>query len=255
MKNQLTYYLKDLSPPQNPSLKTYRINPSDPSDMISYEEYNRRFIRDILEITVPESEFFKEGKNYFIGSKKIHDLTFFDRRIPYQDIQKLLGPKKLAEHTVLTTFINDLNRNNWGYDKNGLVIIDADSVNAFPDNNINAVLKHAAKGLEFSYPTVDALKEMQKIYQSILDKPLPPSHVYLPLDREVYIGAIKILIECCQKTIDILNESNEYDEPAVLPVPFSRLILISAIRGKIHELENEAPASNARMSQGSMALP
>ena len=135
----------------------------------------------------------------------------------FNNVMAKLGMNETAKLVVAASFIKDLHLDNWGYTKEGLIIIDADSLDSIPDNSISAWLQYAYFGLGglniHRDMSINLIKETQRIYQDMLDIPLPPSHIYLSRSHEIYQGTLKALIKCCETSILKMYELNPDLDP------------------------------------------
>ncbi len=174
---------------------------------LSTEEFNRRFVHDLIGINVPSTHFYKATNNddtFYVSSENIEDLQSID---PDKDMDIQLGPEGVAKLAVAATFIADLHLKNIGYNTNGLILIDVDSVNKTPDS-IPAYLKRAVYGIRLHAPPLSLrnLRQMIEIYKSMSTKPLPALHNSFHLTRKLYLAMLDIYIKACNDAIDTLND-------------------------------------------------
>lgn len=179
---------------------------------VSYEEFNRQFVQKNIGGRVPSARFFKESAKsgidkHLIGSEMIEGLQFSQSD---QLTDKELGPKGVARLAVAATFIKDLHNNNWGYNKDGLILIDVDSVHR-PPKTIEEFINVAQFGLTpyASLPlSLFNVRQMKGIYEEMRQKPLPKFHEEFHLTKKLYTELLDLYIQACQATIDTVKQAN-----------------------------------------------
>lgn len=203
------------------------------------EAFAREFAINVIGIKAPSTEFMYEKKGvayglfghqttseYFIASRKIDNFksgnslrppaisffNFFDNQRYYDNfrinIAKKIGEHGISKLAVAMTFYDDLHENNWGYDKDGLVLIDVDtmpqSVSAFFDSailNTRLFLNWISR----ITLTVNNIKDMKAIYESMLHKPMPVINHVTTLSPEMIETVIKAYIEACNYALQRIN--------------------------------------------------
>lgn len=121
------------------------------------------------------------------------------------DLEEKIGKDGIAKLAIAGTLITDLisNYGNWGFDQNGLVIIDADS----SPENMNDYLDNAAKvPTELIdnqiYLTAHDLKKMIVIYNDMLNKTLPKLHPNVDLSQDFFVDLVSRYIRACESALD-----------------------------------------------------
>lgn len=192
-----TYYLKALQ--EMPSMQERNAEQGKPG-LVTYEEFNRQFVRKNIGARAPETRFFREAVGYnheklYLAGKKVDGLNFVSRwnSQEHQDV---------ARYAVAATFINDLHSANYGYQDDALVLIDVDSVNRLP----GGVLDYLNIALESFDLRVDNMSlqnfiEMKEIYEKMRRTPLPKFHDDFKLTNEVYQDVLRIYINACDDAI------------------------------------------------------
>ncbi len=222
---QETYYLKVL-----PCL-----HQENTSQLISYEAYNRQFSSKNINVSAPITRFFKDSKNFYIGSKKIEN---FLEVVPKQ-IQTKLTTTEIAKLIVAGTFIRDLvsHTGNWGYGKEGLVLIDVDSYHNIPKttNDYLDLSIESLKNLNFHILSFDVLKEMKQLYTQMQDKILPEFYQDFGQNRETYLEVLNIYIDCCEKTIKKIEQPSQKITSLKFhkPRPYTNREIQGSLRGEL----------------------
>lgn len=204
-----TYFMKELA---EFVIDNDMGKPNSPAAILVYEEFNRHFLSSNVGIRVPSSTFFKAKENEnkikcYIATEKIDDLKFVDTRIS-QD--KKLGFQGVARHAVATMFIDDLHGKNFGYDTNGLIIIDVDSRNRIP-HSIELYMSRAITGLE-KYSmllSIYHVRQMIRIFEKMRDIPLPAYHDEFDLSHTNYLRLLDTYIVLCKQTIDYFKTNHK----------------------------------------------
>ena len=190
-------------------------NETGKQEPISFEEFMRQFVQNNIGAKVPKARFFKETTmkvdKHFIGSEMIEGLKFANDNIL---TDKELGPQGVARLAVATTFIQDLHNKNWGYTKDGLILIDVDSAHN-PPKTIKHYIDIAVAGLNpkewapyASFPlSVFNVRQMKDIYKKMLQTPLPKYHREFHLTKELYTEVLNLYINACQATIDYIRHA------------------------------------------------
>ena len=179
--------------------------------MVSYEEFNRQFVKENIGGKVPNAKFFKETTEHgidkhFIGSEMIEGLQFSDSG---KLTDKELGPKGVARLAVAATFIQDLHNNNWGYNKDGLILIDVDSVHN-PPKSLEEFINVAQFGLTpyASLPlSLFNVRQMKGLYENMRQRPLPKYHNEFYLSKKLYKEVLDLYIQACQAKIDAIKQA------------------------------------------------
>lgn len=192
-----TYFLKSLQ--QRPSMQERNAEPGKPG-MVTYEEFNRQFVRQNIGARAPVTRFFREATKYgheelYLAGKKVDGLKF----VSSWDGQK---NRDVARYAVAATFIRDLHNANYGYQDDALVFIDVDSVDQVP----GSVLDYLNIALHFFGWRVESMSlqnfiEMKEIYEKMQHTPLPKFHDDFKLTNEVYQDVLRIYIKACDDVI------------------------------------------------------
>jgi hypothetical protein len=195
-----TYFLKSF-----PIFSTKPV-PGDKTSkrtIVVQEEFNRQLMRK-AGVRVPQTQFFKQVENsgqrkLYIGTEKIAGIQFADGK---QVSDKELGPKGVAKLAVASTLIADLHDQNYGWDANGLVLIDTDGVNTVP-GSIDIQIGIAEYAIENTVPPLSLydLRQMVKIYEKMRAAGLPEFHEEFGLTNERYAELLNIYIKTCQQTL------------------------------------------------------
>lgn len=160
-------------------------------------------------VPAPETKFFKqkhEGIDYiYIGGKDVKDLKHAGV-IAYllDQCPDEIGENGVAQLAVANTFIRDINRMNWGYNDDGLVLIDVDNANRLYEQpqNLSEYIDIAISGIRhYSYGlSLNNLVKMIEIYKNMRNKPLPKFHQEAGLNKELYDEVITVYIATCKET-------------------------------------------------------
>lgn len=201
--------------------------------------FNLFFVKKNIGIHVPETCYFyeKTGEgDFYFASKAIYG--FISARdlmkslgismefcvndlVPPETIdkrsqlfrQKLvdkIGEIGIAQLMVARTFISDLNHDNWGVDKKGLVLIDAD---ISPRCLTEYLDQDSPVGylLELS---INNIKAMKAIYTAMLSRPLPFFHHSVDIPFKTYIVLLTYYIDICNTALDVAKSLPDLDEAA-----------------------------------------
>ncbi len=172
----------------------------------------------------------KSVENFTTGSDLIKKITrehrLLQNKHPFltqslevrkrEQIVSKIGESGLAKLAVAGTFFQDVvnNDGNWGYDKNGLVIVDADN----SPGSLAEYIAEAARvprNIELDF-SINTIKAMRKNYQSMLEKGLPVIHQSVDMDGLFYQSLVKLYIGACDKAL--LRLKTEYPTlPAEVP--------------------------------------
>lgn len=208
------------------------------TDDSAIEAFGREFAISVIGVKAPKTEFmyekngivygnygFRLSTDYFIASKKIDNYKGgYDLRSPLvsyfvdqqryinkfrYDVAKKIGEHGISQLAVAMTFFNDLHLNNWGYDSDGLVLIDLDTmprtVAEFFDTAIYNTRFYLTwvSGISLS---VNNVKDMITIYESMLDKPIPVINEKVELSPEIIKIVIRAYIEACRYTLQRISD-------------------------------------------------
>ncbi|MHB1946505.1 MAG: hypothetical protein ACYCQI_00140 [Gammaproteobacteria bacterium] len=177
------------------------------------EVFNREFVKNNIGAKTPNSNIFYDEltKQYHIASKKIDDFRpakdFYAALQTHQDNPHAnLARRDVAKLAVAMTFIDDLHDENWGVDKNGIVIVDVDSVGQNFQNLDNyhvlaSLLKFNLNASGFYDISLSNILQMLDIYKDMLEKPLPRSHDICQLSHDEYRTLLKLYIKACEEAI------------------------------------------------------
>ncbi|KTD53856.1 hypothetical protein Lsan_3520 [Legionella santicrucis] len=143
--NNTRFFLKKLS--AHYSWQEASAAPNQPG-LISYEKFNQNFGINNLKLQTPNDQFFRENngthENFYSGHAEIDFKYMEENKNDLKNIPK----KEVAKLMVASTFIQDLHQKNWGYNKDGIVLIDVDSANRVP-NGFSDYLHAAAQSFSF----------------------------------------------------------------------------------------------------------
>lgn len=189
---------------------------SDQPGIISYEEFNRQFVRNNIGAAVPRTRFFKKDnveadadKRHYIGSAEVRDLEILTAG---EDVAGVLSEECIAKLVVVSTFIRDFHIDNWGFSNKRLVVIDVDSRGNIP-SSISDYIDIAIKGISEGEVklSLDRVLGMKRIYEKMQHTSLPKFHDEFLLTNEMYQDLLKIYIGTCDNTISYLRsmKSNE----------------------------------------------
>lgn len=166
--------------------------------------YNIKFIKNNIGITVPNAQIFSENAKFYFASEAVPDFVSASslnsyKKDPnkYRDmLVEKIGENGISKLMVATTFIDDLNLDNWGYDKNGLVIVDMDRA----PRTLEEYILNAKMILESnSVPlTLNNIKEMREIYITMQTKPLPTIDATVDITPEFYQLILNVYIQSCE---------------------------------------------------------
>lgn len=200
-----TYYMKSVP---KVVFDSNVVSSNGAAALLSYEEFNRQFVQNNIGARMPSATFFKTRrmmffKNYYIATEKVEDLKFVDSKVN-QDMK--LGFRGVAKHAVATMFIHDVHLRNFGYDKDGLIIIDADSANIIP-KSIEDYLDRAILGIkEYSLLlSVHHLRQMISIFEEMQKIPLPAYHDKFGLSHADYLKILETYVGLFKQVIDFLK--------------------------------------------------
>lgn len=198
------------------------------------EAFAREFAIKNIGVKAPDTQFMYEAEGiaytifglpleseYYIASQAIEQFIPAAQAIPswdtvlgwdaqtgYRDAMRAniisaIGEYGLAKCAVALTFFSDMHLNNWGFAKGKLVVIDVDTM---PDHlgsfitvaveNIRTAVYH---GMELS---LNNLKKMKSIYQSMQHKSVPQMPGSANLKQADYDQLLEIYIESCDYAID-----------------------------------------------------
>jgi hypothetical protein len=181
----------------------------DKSGLISYEEFNRQFVKENIGALVPKTSFFKIPSllgqpKFYIGSEIVEGLQ---HAISMEDALEKLGKERFAMLTVALMFIEDLHIGNWGYNQQGFYLIDVDSNDKIP-KNINDFLMIAHVGLRADNfkISLDNLMDIKNLLTRMKHLSLPKFHESFYLTTDLYLDLINIYIRSCEKTISYITK-------------------------------------------------
>jgi hypothetical protein len=121
--------------------------------------------------------------------------------IKREQIVSKIGEFGLAELAVAGTLFQDLvnNDGNWGYNTNGLVIVDVDnSPSSFEEYLSEAV--RVPQNIELSF-SVETILNMKRVYLNMLTKGLPVIDDSVDMSGSFYQTLIQAYIDACDKTL------------------------------------------------------
>lgn len=176
---------------------------------ISYEEYNRRFVKNNIGIDVVDVNYYVKtagDKNLYQASKQVNGLMFTQYK---KATNKQLGKAGIAKWAVATTFIFDLNSKNVGYTSKGIVMVDLDGYEQLPRKSLGGNMIMAAVGI-FGYSpelSLRDLDQMIEIYREMQKKPLPIYHDEFNMTDQMYQRLLKQYIFVCEKTKKLVKQS------------------------------------------------
>lgn len=225
--DETSYYLKKF--PKKYSIKEISTTEDMPG-MISYEEFNRQFVKNNIDSQVPPSVFLRtndeinnlrgdpditrrlRGESLFIGSEKMK-VRFFQKRDLFDTIRNLIPINELSKLAVVTSFIDDMHLKNWGINNQGVVFIDVDSNNRIPKSR-SEYASIAMLGLTHFTPqlTIDHVMHMLQIYEEMKKRPLPEFHEEFNLTYELYYELLDRYSLACQMTIDKIKKYSDNDQ-------------------------------------------
>ncbi len=202
-----TYYLKAASPK---SLK---------------EAFARKFANHNLDIKAPDTELLYEANGvvhsyfgtpvnneYYIASKAIaafkaavkltgHYFFSAPAEVRSQFVQHI-GEDGIAKFAVASTFYDDLNLNNWGFNSQGLVLIDVDEMpSQLSDFFLCAMTNIRSLSHKSLTLSLNNILKMKAIYQEMKQKLLPKVHPDVDMPKKTYHQLIDTYLEACDCTI------------------------------------------------------
>ena len=174
-----------------------------------------------LGITVPQIKFFYEkGKpGFYLASEAIagfqtaqalKDTSFFanENQIDRDKTVAKIGEKGLVKLAVARTLFTDFNLQNWGFDKNGLVLIDLDLSPSHLSDYFSWWRTYALNANFFKL-SIDNVAEMRTIYKVLLAKPPPKTHASVDMTQKKYNALLMGFINACTRVIDVYAKSPE----------------------------------------------
>ena len=238
----VTYFLKSLQ--ERSSMHERNAVPGKPG-LVTYEEFNRQFVRQNIGARAPETRFFQvaerhgDGKLY-IASKKVDGLKF----------SGAVKPQDMARYAVAATFISDLHNSNYGYQDDALVLIDVDSVNNIPAGVLGYLnLALESFGWRVDSMTLQNFIEMKSIYEKMQSTPLPKFHDDFQLTYEVYQEVLRIYIKACD---DVITYGNKLRLSLGVNKPFLVLnqVWTESVRHARDEIVNQKNAQGKGVHAG-----
>ncbi|MHB1220756.1 MAG: hypothetical protein ACYC0J_02045 [Gammaproteobacteria bacterium] len=182
-------------------------------------KFNQEFVCKNLGVRHATIKIFSIEDKIYSGSKFIPDFyslgsytSIFGRIFDFKGydsslIRKKFGDEPIRQLAVANTFIHDLNYNNVGFDKEGLVIIDIDLT---PPNDIVATYLYVSE-INFArfqfYLSLNDIIHMKEIYQRMQTIPLPNDPTQVGLSADVYEKLLKHSIEMCDSVYNKLKAS------------------------------------------------
>ena len=245
--------------------------------------YNLALLKNSLDVTVPEVYIvFEENGTYFLQDKtevpavfyvaskevdsfttasdllkKMHrELLVQQQKNPHstpnlasikrQLIVSKIGESGIAKLAVAGTFVQDLisNDGNWGYNAQGLVIIDVDnSLSSLDEYLAEAARVHRNIELDFS---INTIKMMQQYYAIMLQRSLPVIHPSVDINGIFYQTLIHLYLRACNNAL--LKIKKQYPELAVeLPTKeVNNLLTESFIEAMIYARHNDFFSASKR---------
>lgn len=201
-----TYFMKKL-----PDIKTRHTTATASStpQMISYEEFNRQLLK-AAGATVPKTQFFKEvdshgAEHFYIGSEKVEKLYFYHL---WSTPGAELGVKGLARYAVACTFIADLHVHNYGYNDDGLVLIDVDSMDRIPGTVKEYLDRAANESYRVPMLSLYNIRQMMTIYEDLLKAGAPAFHDDFHLTDDNYAELLRIYIKACKQTMETIRSKH-----------------------------------------------
>lgn len=197
-----THYVKLFKPQKAEHVKADGLH-------ISYEEYNRQFVKYNIGIDVVDASYYvksPQDKSIYQAGKGIDGLMFTQHK---KATNKQLGEAGVAKWAVATTFIFDLHSRNVGYTDKGLVMLDLDGYEQLPAKTLGGNVILAAVGMYGYAPELSLrdLDQMIAIYREMQKKPLPAHHNEFHMTEKMYQGLLKTYIELCQQTKTFIEQN------------------------------------------------
>jgi len=209
--------------------------PETANDDLLLAKYNLLLAEQNIGITVPTTKIFYEDgelspenknkfffteqykKNHYLATEKIEftparklqemgfsTLFKFGRSINRDELVKKIGEAGIAKLGVAETFFGDFNLGNWGYDQEGLAVVDLDKSPSWRGSwGYHNWWRTASLFTNFNVQfSIDNIKEMKNIYQSMQSKFSPRFHHSVDMSEEMYQKLLNIFITACDKIID-----------------------------------------------------
>lgn len=176
---------------------------------ISYEEYNRQFVKNNIGIDIVDAKYFVKSpadKRLYQASKQVHGLMFTEHK---KATNKQLGKAGVAKWAVATTFIFDLHSKNVGYTNKGMVVVDLDGYEQLPRKTLGGNVIMAAVGIFGYSPELSLLdlEQMIDIYRAMQQKLLPQYHEEFNMTDKMYQRLLKQYIILCEKTKKLIKQT------------------------------------------------
>ncbi len=174
--------------------------------------FNLQFMRDNVGIVTPEATILSDKGIFYFATEEIENFvsattfttkthhSFFNDAVQIRAlIVDKIGETGISKFMVATTFIDDLKPENWGYNDKGLVLIDLD----IAPRRLLSFFARSPQILQHGITlTLRNVQEMQQIYQSMLEKPLPTVDLTVDLTQKIYTTVLNVYIQACQDLID-----------------------------------------------------
>ncbi|MFZ2314228.1 MAG: hypothetical protein WAW86_01040 [Gammaproteobacteria bacterium] len=189
-------------------------------------KFNQEFVQCNLGIQHANNKIFSIDDKFYSGSKFISEFQSLDSyldpldRLPNKKAHASImarydfGDDTICQLAVAYTFIDELHRNNVGFNENGLVIIDSDSQiqtkNAVTYAQLNA---QSAYKFPFYLSGNDFLR-MKEMYIKMQSIPLPEDPTNVGISSEVYQTLLTNSINMCDRIYKKLIEAKiDMDTP------------------------------------------
>jgi hypothetical protein len=127
------------------------------------------------------------------------------------ELVKKIGEDGIAKLAVAGSFIQDLinNNGNWGYDANGLVIIDADTSAHNVDGFFETAKALPGELLKNKIAlSISDVEKMVSLYDAMLESPPPALHTDVNILKDDYDLLIRAYKNACQEVIAHLRQQS-----------------------------------------------
>lgn len=184
----------------------------------SREEFNRRFAREMFGIKAPMTRFFRANDVIYISSQALDGFKPACSADPHTNpinaseisiAYKRIGLQGVALLTLARIFFYDLiyNCRNWGYDNEGLVLIDIEeSPLIYSEYLMRAFFGITDARMQYSLRQISA---MGNILREMSQRPLPAYHNQNGLSYPLYIAVINSFLNACIATIDTAKQYSD----------------------------------------------
>lgn len=214
------------------------------------EAFARAFAEKNIGINAPETHYFYESKGrvhdffgrplkreYYLASQEVEGykaaaeleadscrpsstMSEQSKSCLRDNLVQKIKEEGMARFLVALTFYKDLHLNNWGYNQNGLFLIDVDTMAedhlGFIDTAISNLRPHNKHNIVFSLNNV---KKMKLLYEKMLLKSPPTVHGSVDMSQDMYTALLQDYIEVCEGAIRrIKAEAPELGRAAASPI-------------------------------------